>query len=104
MSCEEVLPVDTSNAFDELSLHVALSNIKSVMSSLATVLANTNRGYAALFADSETIYSRESIAQEDPLLLLSYALATLSMIVVEDMNGEVWHIDDATGGSRITKL
>ena len=106
-SCEGVLLIDASNAFNRLNRRVALSNVKTVCPSLATVLTNTYRGHAALFVGSEKIYSQEGITQGDPLSLVFYALATLPMIKackVEGLNGEVWYADDATGGGRITKL
>ena len=43
-SCEGVLLVDAANAFN---------------SSLATVLAKTYRGHAALFVNGETVYSQK---------------------------------------------
>ena len=65
-NCEGVLLVDAPNALNSLNRQVALLNIKILCRSLATVLANTYRGHAALFVNGETVYSQEGVTQEDP--------------------------------------
>ena len=65
-----VVLVDASNVFNRLNHCVALSNIKIVCLSLASVLANTYRSPASLFVDNDTIYSQEGVTQEDPLSLV----------------------------------
>lgn len=65
---EGVLLVDASNAFNQLNRKVALHNVTTVCSTIATALINTYRRDAELFVDSETLYSREGTTQGDPWL------------------------------------
>ena len=104
---EGVLLVDASNAFNLLNRQVALRNITTICPSIATVLINTYRGDAELFVDSETLYSREGTTQGDPLAMAFYALATVPLIKacqINELAGEVWFADDATGGGSLTAL
>ena len=104
---EGVLLVDASNAFNSLNRAVALRNIRQICPSIATVLINTYRADAELFIEGTTIYSQEGTTQGDPLAMAFYALATVPLskaCKIEQLAGEVWFADDATGGGRIDDL
>ena len=68
--------------------------------SIGTVFINTYHDNALLFVQSETLFSREGTTQGDLLSLPFCALATISLIKtskIEELSGEVWFADDATG-------
>ena len=62
-SCEGVLLVHASKAFNSLNHQVALLNVQALCPSLAKVLANTHRGHAELFVNGQTVYSCEGNTQ-----------------------------------------
>ena len=62
-SCESVLLVVVSNAFNSLDCQVALLSVKDLCLSLVKVLANTYRGHAELFVNGQTVYSCEGNTQ-----------------------------------------
>ena len=104
---EAVLLVDASNAFNRLNRQVALRNVLALCPSIATVLVNTYRRPTELFVDGQTLYSREGTTQGDPLSMAFYALATVPLIQacrVDQLHGEVWFADDATGAGKIVSL
>ena len=97
---EGVLLIDASNAFNRLDREVALRNVQLLCPSIATVLINTYRDNAQLFVDGETLFSQEGTTQGDPLSMPFYSLATILLIKcckIEQLSGEVWFVDDATG-------
>ena len=62
---------------------------------------------ACQFVDGETILSEEGTTQGDPLAMVFYAIATLPMIArckVEELLGEEWFADDATGAGGVIDL
>ena len=104
---EGVLLIDASNAFNRLNREVALRNVQLLCPSIATVLINTYRDNAQLFVDDETLFSREGTTQGDPLSMPFYALATIPLIKsckIEELLGEVWFADDATGCGSLHAL
>ncbi len=106
-TCQGALMVDASNAFNRLNRRVALQNVSILCPSLSTILNNIYEGDASLFVDGETIRSEEGTTQGDPLAMAFYALATLPLIAackVEQLDGEAWFADDATGAGALQDL
>ena len=103
---EGVLLVDATNAFNRLNRQVALHNIQRLCPAISTVLSNTYRTPAQLFAENQVIYSEEGTTQGDPLAMAFYALATipLSRRCKVPLTGELWFADDAAGGGRLSSL
>jgi len=77
---EGMLLVDASNTFNSLNQAVALRNIQYLCPSFSTILINTYCHHVALYVDGDVFYSNEGTTQEDPLVMLFYALATLLLI------------------------
>ena len=99
-NCEAVLLVDASNAFNALNRKAALHNVARLCPTLATTLRNVYKEDATLFVDGESVVSREGTTQGDPLAMVFYAIATLPLIKrckIEELLGEAWFADDATG-------
>ena len=97
---EGVLLIDPSNAFNRLNREVALRDVQLLCPSITTVLKINFHDNAQLFVDGETLFSREGPTQGDPLSMPFYALATIPIIKScksEELSGEVWFADDATG-------
>ena len=104
---EAVLLVDASNAFNALNHGVALSNVRFLCPSLATILINTYRELTELFVEGEVLWSEEGTTQGDPLAMPFYALATIPLI---DHLGntskitQLWYADDASSAGSLTSL
>ena len=106
-NCEAVLLVDASNAFNALNRKAALHNVARLCPSLATTLRNVYKEDATLFVDGESVMSREGTTQGDPLAMVFYAIATLPLIKrckIEELLGEAWFADDATGAGKLLAL
>ena len=106
-SCEAVLLVDASNAFNSLNRQSALRNIRAICPSLSTALINTYRQDAALFVDGSTLFSQEGTTQGDPLAMPMYALALLPLVERVNTNSSVtqtWYADDTTAAGKIARL
>jgi hypothetical protein len=72
-------------------------------------LFNTYRGWVPLIiADSkEILYSKEGVAQGDPLSMFAYAVATIPLInqVGHPRDGsEIWYADDASACAQLRNL
>ena len=105
--CEAALLVDASNAFNALNRKVALHNVALLCPSLATTLTNIYKEESSLYVDGEMIMSREGTTQGDPLAMVFYAIATLPLIKscrFDELLGDVWFADDATGAGTVDAL
>jgi hypothetical protein len=76
---------------------------------VAVFLFNTYRGWVPLIiADSkEILYSKEGVAQGDPLSMFAYAVATIPLInqVGHPRDGsEIWYADDASACAQLRNL
>ena len=101
-----VLLVDASNAFNCLNRQTALLNIKQLCPTLSKTLINTYRENIQLFIDGETILSQEGTTQGDPLAMAMYAVAVTPLIhrLKEENTQQVWYVDDATAGGKLTHI
>lgn len=100
-SCNGLLFVNASNAFNVLNRNLALRNVLHLYPSLGRVSNNTYRADSPLFIDEEVIQSREGTTQIDPLAMAMYAIATIPLIqkLSESSNStQLWYADDATAG------
>ena len=104
-SCQAILQVDATNAFNNLNRRAALINIHRSCPSLATILTNTYRQESSMFIGGEVIPSCEGTTQGDPLAMAMFALAVLPLI--DSLNPEVnqcWYADDASAGGELQDL
>ena len=102
---EAMLLVDASNTFTSLNHVVTLHNIRSICPPIATLLINTYQTPAHLFVGGETLISEKGITQGDPVAMLMYALATLSLInQLTDEVTQIWYADDAGACGSISAL
>jgi len=104
---EGALLIDASNAFNNLNREVALHNVSQLCPSFSRILYNTYREESDLFVDGHRIASREGTTQGDPLAMAFYALATIPLAnacSVQQLEGEAWFADDATGSGKILSI
>lgn len=106
-SCEAILMVDASNAFNCLNRNAALHNAEQLCPALATLLKNTYGRAADLFVDGEVMKSEEGVTQGDPLAMSMYAIGTVPLITALAKNGQtkqIWYADDASDGGKLEKI
>ena len=102
---EAMLLVDASNAFNSLNRVVALHNIRTICSPIATILINTYWIPAHHFVRGETLLSEEGTTQGDLVAMPMYALATLPLInQLTDEVTQIWYADDAGTCGSISAL
>lgn len=99
--CVAVLLVDASNAFNSNNRKAELHNISILCPALSTVLHNTYSAAFRLFVVGKgKISSTEVTIQRDPLVMVMYVLAVVSLIrqlrsaILEAC--QAWLADDAT--------
>ena len=104
-TCEAILLVDASNAFNSLNRQTALLNIHSLCPSLAIALTNTYRKNACLFIEGETLLSSEGTTQGDPLAAAMYSLGVIPLIrKLNHLAHQLWFADDAAAGGNLSSL
>ena len=79
-SCQAILQVHDTNAFNNLNRMTALINTLHSCPSIAPALINTYRYDSNLFIDGKTISSCEGTTQGDPLAMAMFALGILALI------------------------
>ena len=86
-----------------MNREVFLRNVQHLCPALAPIAINCYHHPASLFADGESLLSRESTTQGDPIATPLYALATLPLLRAVKTEGavQVWYADDAGMGGKI---
>ena len=104
-SCQAILQVDATNAFNNLNRKTALINILRSCPSIAPALINTYRHESSLFIGGEIIPSCEGTTQGDPLAMAMFALATLPLLnkLSQDVK-QCWYADDASAGGELQHI
>ena len=105
-STEAILLVDATNAFNSLNRQVALKNISLNCPAIFPILAYTYRQPSALFVGGDMLWSCEGTTQGNPLAMAMYALATIPLInrIHTDDTSQVWYVDDASGGGKLSSI
>ena len=105
-SCEAVIQVDASNAFNCLNRKAALKNVLLLCPSLANILINTYRNDTNPYIGGETILSQEGTTQGDPLAMAMYVIGTTPLIraLSKEAIKQVWYADDASAAGGIHEL
>ncbi len=106
-SCEAILMVDATNAFNCLNRKAALHNTEQLCPALATLLYNTYGRAADLFVDGEVLKSEEGVTQGDPLAMAMYAVGTVPLIrdlAKHVQSKQVWYADDASDGGKLENI
>ena len=82
-SCEAVLLVDASNAFNPINRQVFLHNIAIICPSIATYVKNCYNTRLRLFVTGGIeITSDEGTTQGDPIAMAVYAIAIIPLIIL----------------------
>lgn len=104
-SCDAVLLVVASNAFNALNRMVALHNIRRLCSSIETFLINLYQSPSDLFMDEDVILSQEGTTQGDPLAMAMHGLATIPLIRrLDGLCTQVWYADDSMAAGKLVHL
>ena len=103
---EAILLINAKNAVNNLNRQVILLNIHKLCPAIATVLTNCYRSSISLFVQGETLLSRESTTQGNPLAIAMFALASVPLIRKVNIPGttQAWFTDDAGSGRCLIKL
>ena len=96
-----LLLVDAKNAFNMVNRVAALWNARVLWPRCSRFLFNTYRGFARLVlrGSDECLFSKEGVTQGDPLSMLIYAVALLSLVKslkVKENRLQTWYADDST--------
>ena len=105
-SCEALLLIDATNAFNNLNRATALENIRRICPSIYCALNNSYQTPSNLYVDKQTLLSQEGCTQGDPLARLMYGIASRPLIDRMNMESvsQKWHADDGTAAGTIEKL
>ena len=105
-----LLLVDANNAFNSLNRVAAIWNIRIQWPRCARFVFNTYRGYAPLVVqtehNAEFIFSKEGVAQGDPLSMLMYAAALMPLIqsLSTPNCNQNWYADDSACTADLSHL
>ena len=75
--------IDASNVFNSLNHNAMLVHVTVLWPRCARYLFYTYRGWSMLIVRgvSECLYSKEGVAQGDPLFMFMYAIGTLPLMI-----------------------
>ena len=104
-SCQAILQVDATNAFNNLNRKTALINILRSCPSIAPALINMYRHESSLFIGGGIIPSCEGTTQGDPPAMAMFTLATLPLMnkLSQDVK-QCWYADDASAGGKLQHI
>ena len=102
-SCEAVLLLDASNAFNSMNRKLALHNSAFYCPGLSMFLRNIYSKPSNLFVGSEVILSREGTTQGDPSAMDFYSVGLLYLTELADTDDvlQIWYADDANGAGTV---
>ena len=102
-SCEAMLLVDASNAFNNLNRITALHNIKQICPPFYMFLKNTYEHQSRLFLSGtgDIILSQEGTTQGDPAAMAMYALGIRPLMDklasrLDEVSKHAWYADDSS--------
>ena len=82
-TCEAVLLVDASNAFNSINRNVFLHNVTIIRPAIAIYVKNCCSLYSRLFIiEGNETRSCEGTTQGDPIAMAVYAIAIIPMILM----------------------
>ena len=104
-----VLPINTSNAFNQMDRSVALNNIQITRKEMSHYIINTYRSPSRLFiCGGGEILSQEGTTRGDPLAMPWHSVNTSVMIKSLRISTpgvkQVWLADDSAVGGKIVPL
>ena len=105
-SCEALLLIDATNAFNNLNRATALESIRRICPSVYCALNNSYQTPSNLCVDKQTLLSQEGCTQGDPLAMLMYDIASRPLIDRMNMESvaQKWYADDGPAAGTIEKL
>ena len=112
-TCEEVLLVDASNAFNSINRNVFLHNVTIICPVIAIYVKNCYSLHPRLFIiGGNEIRSCEGTTQGDPIAMVVYAIRIIPMIPmmvditskIDDSTKTVAYADDVTAAGKIIQL
>lgn len=105
-SCEAILLIDATNAFNMLNRSLAIENIKRICPALQNAASNSYSHPSKLFVNGRTMLSEEGCTQGDPLAMCIYGIAILPLI--EKINRsdvtQKWYADDGNVAGKLSSL
>lgn len=112
-TCEAVLLVDASNAFNSINRNVFLHNITIICPAIAIYVKNCYSIHSRLFViGGKEIRSCEGTTQGDPVAMAVYAIAIIPMILmivditskIDDSTKTAAYADDVTAAGKVIQL
>ena len=112
-TCEAVLLVDTSNAFNSINRNVFLHNVAIICPDIAVYVKNCYSLHSRqLIIGGNEIRSCEGTTQGDPIAMAVYAIAIVPMILMivdttsktNDSTKTATYADDITATGKIIHL
>ena len=112
-TCEAVLLVDASNAFNSINRNVFLHNVTIIYPAIAVYVKNCYSLHSRQFIiGGNEIRSCEGTTQGDPIAMAVYAIAIIPMILMivditsktDDSTKTAAYADDVTAAGKIIQL
>ena len=112
-TCEAVLLVDASNAFNSINRNVFLHNVSIICPAIAVYVKNCYSLHSRQFIiGGNEIRSCEGTTQGDPIAMAVYAIAIIPMILmivditskIDDSTKTAAYADDVTAAGKIIQL
>ena len=112
-TCEAVLLVHASNAFNSINRNVFLHNVTNICPAIAIYVKNCYSLHSRLFIiGGNEIRSCEGTTQSDPIAMTLYAIAIIPMILmivditskIDDSTKAPAYADDLTAARKIVQL
>ena len=112
-TCEAVLLVHASNAFNSINRNVFLHNVTNICPAIAIYVKNCYSLHSRLFIiGGNEIRSCEGTTQSDPIAMTLYAIAIIPMILmivditskIDDSTKTAAYADDVTAAGKIIQL
>ena len=112
-TCEAALLVDASNAFNSINRYFFLHNVTIICPAISMYVKNCYSLHSQLFIiAANKIRFCEGATQGDPIAIVVYAIAIISMILmivdiaskIDDSTETAAYVDDVTAAGKVIQL